>query len=276
MKPISKTAYYTAALRAQDAGSSRPVCNDQYAKLFVNDTALEVFDRFKSLTGPNISTLYRHKIIDDHLSEILKDYPDTRIFIIGAGFDTRPYRLAGGIWTELDQPELFEYKDERLPVSQCKNPLVRIPIDFAAESLKKKLMPFKTAERVAVVVEGVFYYLNKEGMENIIQSVTSAFPRNFLFCELMSSGFFHKYSMPVNEVVKTMGAEFQYIVDEQIDLFYNAGYKVKKKTSILKKAFKGGHLTLFPKLLFPFFRTAINGLSVFEFEFGAASTTKKK
>ena len=64
--------------------------------------------------------------------------------IIGAGFDSRAYRLKGGTWIELDEPQVIAYKNDRLSASNCENELNRIPIDFSSESLEEKLSSFQT------------------------------------------------------------------------------------------------------------------------------------
>jgi O-methyltransferase involved in polyketide biosynthesis len=220
------------------------------------------------LTGPNESNIYRHRIIDDYLRDVLKENPAARIFIIGAGYDSRAYRLTGGIWTELDQYEVIHKKNERLPISECRNRLMRVSIDFGEESLRKKLAPFRTDERVVVVVEGVFLYLDREAMKTVIEALRSVFPDHSLICELMMRKFFEKYLRPFNEIVKSVGAQLQYIVDEQEELFYRAGYRLREKKSIIGTASRNGHFSPIPRYLIPFFRTAVQGYSVYVFDFG--------
>ena len=139
LKPISSTAFYCCGVRMEDAASRAPVCGDMYAKRFMDDAALRIFERFREFTPPNRSNAARHRIVDDLLRERLVHDPDTNVALIGCGFDSRAYRLGGGRWFELDEPEVIAYKNECLPISQCPNPLQRIPIDFAAESLEAKL-----------------------------------------------------------------------------------------------------------------------------------------
>ena len=43
MNPVSDTAFYTCGIRAQDAASAAPACNDQYAGRFMNARGHEVF-----------------------------------------------------------------------------------------------------------------------------------------------------------------------------------------------------------------------------------------
>src|SRR5215213_9193437 len=125
MKPISKTAFYCCGVRMQDAASSDPVCGDIYAEAFMNEDGVQVFEAFKDETGPNASNVVRHRIIDDFLRRELLENSDLYVVTIGAGFDSRPYRLKGGTWVELDEPQIIAYKNERLPIEKCENALDR-------------------------------------------------------------------------------------------------------------------------------------------------------
>ena len=139
MNPISNTAYYCCGVRMEDSDRNHSVCNDNYAERFLDDRGRQIFEPFKSEKMPNLPNITRCRLIDDYLSAELSRNNQLNIFTIGAGFDTRPYRLAGGNWIEIDEPQIISYKNERLPVEECPNPLRRISIDFGNESLADKL-----------------------------------------------------------------------------------------------------------------------------------------
>jgi len=125
--PVSATAYWTLAARYADATGPRPIANDTYAERFMDDTARAVADRFRSLTRPAATFPVRHRIIDDLLRAELDRDPNLRVVVVGCGFDTRAFRLAGGRWLEFDEPELIVTKEARLPASEAPNELVRVP-----------------------------------------------------------------------------------------------------------------------------------------------------
>ena len=143
----------------RDADSPRPVCGDHFAKLFMNEHGLEIFDRFGGERGPNISNVARARYIDDLLRVQLAVNLQLQVVLIGCGFDSRAFRLAGGSWLELDEPQLIDYKNERLPAAEAPNPLRRIAIDFETESLGDKLRPFAGAAQTVFIIEGVTMYL---------------------------------------------------------------------------------------------------------------------
>lgn len=128
----------------QDAEKEKSVCQDIYAKDFMDARGLDILTAFQSEKNPNAGNVTRHRIIDDIIRAELLNNPDLQVILIGADFDSRAYRLTGGRWIELDKPQIISYKNERLPIEGCKNKLQRIPIDFGRPPT------FNTEERAAI------------------------------------------------------------------------------------------------------------------------------
>jgi O-methyltransferase involved in polyketide biosynthesis len=51
----------------------------------------------------------RHRIIDEALRDRFRQRADQRVLLLGAGFDTRAFRLTGGRRLELDQPAVLAF-----------------------------------------------------------------------------------------------------------------------------------------------------------------------
>ncbi|HET8707625.1 MAG TPA: class I SAM-dependent methyltransferase, partial [Pseudomonadales bacterium] len=161
MNPISKTAYLCCGTRALDASSKRPLCNDIYAKAFMSPEGARVFERFKQFKRPNISNAVRSRIVEDALRARISGNPDLQIINIGAGFDSRAFRLSGGHWIEIDEPQIIELKNKTLPVERCGNPLCRFAVEFKGDQLERLLRTFDASKETVFVIEGVFMYLEK-------------------------------------------------------------------------------------------------------------------
>ena len=230
--PISRTAYYTLAVRAADAESAHPVLGDRFAQRFMNDDARAVWEEFKSFTPPNASNAARHAMIDEHLRRALVDDPQATIVIIGAGFDTRAFRLPGGQWFEIDEPEILTYKESRLPADTAPNPLQRIAIEFATESLAAKLATITAPATVHIVVEGVLMYLSREQKVALLHAVSSRFPQHTLYCDLMRKRFFEKYSRDIHQKIVGMGATFTDMAEHPERLFIEQGYTLVEMASV--------------------------------------------
>lgn len=269
MKPISKTAFYTAGIRMLDARLKRPICYDTLAHLFMNEEGMEILQRTRHLLGSRITTVQRHKIIDDLLREMLQQNSQLQIFLIGAGFDTRAYRLQGGRWFEVDEPEVIAYKEYHLPSHSCPNILQRIPIHFATESLASRLQLLSVPEQeVVVVYEGVFMYLNEKQIDEIIQTLQQVFPKHLLICDLLTKTFFYLFGRKLHRQLSKLGATFQFKHYHQPQSFFlKRNYQHLQQISIPQTAIEAGNLVI-PSLIYFFFKKVfISGYTVNVFQF---------
>jgi methyltransferase (TIGR00027 family) len=208
--------------------------------MFMNEDGLRILEAFKDETRPNASNVARHRIIDDLLRQELLTNPSLSVVIIGAGFDSRAFRLKGGTWIELDEPQVIAYKNERLPASESENELHRIAIDFASDSLAEKLAPFATRTPVVVVIEGVFMYLEHETIGQLLRTLRSVFPKHKLICDLMTREFFENYGRTMHEKITGIGASFKFTVDDPEAVFLESGYRRLERISIIEKAVEFG------------------------------------
>ena len=117
----------------------------------------------------------RSRIFQDEIALRLKDDKDLQIVNIGAGFDSRPYRLAGGRWYDIDEPALIAHKNTCAPVETCGNPLRRIPVDFANGELPAALVSAIPVLTPFVVIEGVLMYLDTVRVERAIRAAQRCF-----------------------------------------------------------------------------------------------------
>lgn len=188
------------------------------------------FDPFRQFTGPNASNATRHRIIDDLLRERLSANRSLNVVQIGAGFDSRAFRLEGGRWLEVDEPQVFAWKEPRLPVEESPNPLTRLPVEFGAERLSDRLQPFADPGPAAIIVEGV--------------------------------EFFKAFSRPIHEKIQGLGASFE-LPERPIDqVFADERYRQTAQVSTTRRAVALGNLPWYTRLLTRLSRNFANGYSV--------------
>ncbi|WP_158621673.1 class I SAM-dependent methyltransferase [Corallococcus aberystwythensis] len=263
---ISKTAYYTLACRAEDARQPRPLCNDTFAARFMDDEARQVWARFQSFREANASNAARHQIIDALVQEELDRAPDARVVVLGAGFDTRAYRLRGGRWLEVDEPAILTLKEAKLPVTEAKNPLERLSIDFAAESLARKLAPYQDSRRTHVIIEGVLMYLSDAQRADMFAVLRQVFPHHAVYCDLMTATFQREYSRDLHAVLVSMGASFQDMKDTPEATLLEAGYTAASSTSVPLRALELAGKRVPAFIVRRFMRTVRDGYRIWKFE----------
>jgi methyltransferase (TIGR00027 family) len=249
MNPVSKTAYYCCGVRMADAERRRPLCGDNYAKRFMDAEARAFFEPFKAESNAARGNAARHRLIDDHLRAVIGETPGLTIFTIGAGFDTRPYRMHAGTFVELDEPALIALKNERLPVSECKNKLTRIAIDFAEQRLSDKLTPLKSDAPCIFVLEGVFMYLEQSAIADTLQTLSALFANHTVICDLMRRAFVEKHASTLRDRIEALGAQLR-VVDDPYQVFAAQRYRLLQRTSVATASVE---LT-FPGLLKPLAR----------------------
>jgi methyltransferase (TIGR00027 family) len=265
--PVSLTAYWTLAARYEDALRDRSVAHDTFAHRLMSDEARVVAGRFRKLKKPTASLPVRHRLIDDRLAaEIARD-PAMRIVVIGCGFDSRPFRLPGGRWLEVDEPQVLRYKDGRLPAAEADNELVRVPVHFAEESLEAKLAPYATDDRVAVVLEGIVGYLTDEETRELLSTLTRLFPRHVVFGDLLTRTFVGRYSRGLVKLVNELGAEFGSSSDHPEALFHEHGYRTIDRVSVWLGATELGARGAPPAWLIRLLPSMRDGYCVWTFDY---------
>src|ERR671917_230893 len=189
-KQSSTTAEGMALVRAIEA--SRPpdkrICYDPIARALVNPILVflsklvidsGIYDRF---FAPGVRAIefitVREQYIDDFLKACLSEELD-QVVILGAGFDTRAYRIAGIEQTrvfEVDHPATQEVKLQRL--KKVTDPLpdhvTFIPVDFNTHTLAERLLASSYDEqgKTLFIWQGVTMYLTPEGIDSTLAFIT--------------------------------------------------------------------------------------------------------
>ena len=199
----SRTAEYNAAFRALESAKPAAVrlLDDPYSdrllppglRLLRRASALPVVGRGltafvdRRWPGMRSSVVARTRLIDDWLSDAVRD-TDDQIVMLGAGLDTRAWRLPAFARTsvyEVDHPSTSTAKQKRLASWGADLRRVRfVQVDFDREDLVDRLKQagFDAAQRAIVVWDGVTNYLQPQAVDAVMRWVGGLAPRSqFIF-----------------------------------------------------------------------------------------------
>ena len=274
MHPVSRTAYYCCGVRALDAASPAPVLGDHLAARFMTPEAWATFEPFRPLAAPNASNVVRARIIDDLLRTTLQARPDAGVVIIGAGFDTRAFRLPGGRWVELDEPAVIALKDAELPAPSAPNPLTRVAIEFGREPLEAALAPFRHLSSPVVVLEGVLTYLSAAEASTSLRAIQASFTSPTLICDVRTRGFDRWYGGKIGRLLRDLGAPYGRLEGNEVTLIQSAGFRLTQRHSVIGRGVELTMLRIPRWLLATLFRTLRDGYTIGVFESVPAQTTK--
>jgi methyltransferase (TIGR00027 family) len=163
---VSDTARWVAACRAIESERPDALFRDPLADRLAGRRGREMAHGMPDAKQTIWSIAIRTVVVDEFVSSAIADGVDT-ILDLGAGLDTRPYRLdlpRSLRWVEVDYPKLVEAKDDLLrdEVPACR--VERMGLDLADRAPRQALFErLGAASRSALVLtEGVIPYLSQE------------------------------------------------------------------------------------------------------------------
>src|SRR5579859_6041560 len=127
--PLARTARGTAARRAYESERRDALFVDPLAALLAGADYVAWVKGQPADLG--FWPVLRTRMIDDLPGEHLQQHDLRQIVLPGAGLDTRAYRLswpAGTCLFELDQAELFSYKEPLLAHARAMPQCQRVPV----------------------------------------------------------------------------------------------------------------------------------------------------
>src|SRR5262245_61281264 len=96
---------------------------------------------------------------------VVRDHGVRTVFSLGAGLDTRPWRLdlpAGVCWIEADFPHMIAYKGRALAGETPRCRLEQIPADLSDPASRDAVFERAPAKGGLAITEGVLMYLSAE------------------------------------------------------------------------------------------------------------------
>jgi methyltransferase (TIGR00027 family) len=163
---VSDTALWIAAYRAQETETKDAAFKDHLARKLAGARGFEMIADTPHTEAMAFAMTVRTVAIDRLITSAIAGGVDT-IVNLGAGLDTRPYRMAISPqlkWIEADFPSIIDYKNEVLADDHPNCNLQRLAVDLSKDDERKKLFQQidLQAKKALVITEGVIGYLTNE------------------------------------------------------------------------------------------------------------------
>lgn len=191
-KGPSKMAEMIALHRVAESllPEDRRICYDPYAIHFVDPVTLEFarknpekvkemrehYERLFPGLGNSIRARVRY--FDDFVKATVDDSLE-QLVILGAGYDTRAYRIDGLSKIkvfEVDHPATQVIKQEKIKkiFGQLPEHVVYVPVDFEREDLGEKLLEngYDKSQKTLFVMEGLIMYIPAGAVDETLSFIT--------------------------------------------------------------------------------------------------------
>jgi methyltransferase (TIGR00027 family) len=263
---VSDTALWVAAFRAQESDRPDAVFKDPLAKKLAGARGTEIARTTPYAKAVYFALVVRTSAIDKLIQIAIARGIDT-VINLGAGLDTRPYRMilpANLRWIEVDFPHMIDYKNETLATEQPVCILQRLAADLSQDEERKQLFAqLNTQSKKALVItEGVIGYLTNQQAENLSKDLFAT-PNFYYWIQDYNQGKMRRHRRAKALRKKLANAPLQFDMPNPIGFFTQHGWKVHENRFILDEADRIGRKLpmLFPwNLLMWLFRKKFRAL----------------
>lgn len=250
IKNVSDTAFWVAHYRAIESERSDSLFKDPFAKILVKDRASGI-EKMNSTTTrwTQWSVVMRTYIIDQMIRDLISKGMTT-FLNIGAGLDTRPYRMSLGAhihWIEMDFPHVIDLKTKHLLQFKPNCQLETIGLDLANRELRKsefkKLINLHA--NIVVLTEGVLPYLSQKQVSELSEDFIRHPHFKYWITEYISPKSYSYLKNPKKmKILKN--APFEFYPEDWLGFFQERGWQLLQSEYYTEISEKFGRPTPMP------------------------------
>ncbi len=176
IRDVTDTARLIAICRAIESEREDALFRDPFARKLAGQGAESLA---KNLIGgkklPDVMAV-RTKIIDDLILNLIDCQGVDLVISLGAGLDTRPYRLSLPTelrWIEVDLPPIVKYKEDLLKSSLPRCQVERQAVDLGDRQLRQQFLSavVKDSKKALILTEGLLYYLHPQAVSELARDL---------------------------------------------------------------------------------------------------------
>lgn len=250
IKDVTDTAAWVATYRARETLRADALFKDPLAACLTGEWGANIAAQNQTY-GAEWYIIIRTVIIDNFIRDALAQGVDT-IVNLGAGLDTRPYRLGlpkDLLWIEVDYPRIIEIKNSKLQdqTPDCK--LERIALDLADTTRRRDLFASiaERSKKILVLTEGVLPYLTEEQVTSLALDLKAQ--RNFALwiVDYFAPGTIRMTSNRRRRA-QMQNAPFIFNPDHWNEFFAQSGWQLKTMKYIFPSSKEFGRVLPIPAL----------------------------
>jgi methyltransferase (TIGR00027 family) len=228
---VSDTALWVAHYRAQESERPDALFRDPLAKALVGEKGEKIARSMKHSSKYTAWSLpIRTVIIDDFVSRLVQEGVEL-VVNLGAGLDTRPYRMnlpSSLQWVEVDYPHMIDHKEAVLARESPRCRLERVRLDLAEEGGRRALLASlaSRSQRALVLTEGVIPYLTEEQVAALAEDLRAHPQFQFWIGEYIAP-VAYKYLRSPKRMQRMKNAPFRFFPVDWFGFFREKGWRAK-------------------------------------------------
>ncbi len=174
--PIADTAFLTALYRAMESDRPDALFQDPYARVLAGARGEQLARLMPDAALVVQGSAVRTCVMDEWILRLVEQGGADTILNLGAGLDTRPYRLplpTSLRWIEADLPAIVNYKAAKLASVQPECSLDSVRCDLS-DAVARQLLFYRaslSAQQILAISEGLLIYLQPEQVAALAQEL---------------------------------------------------------------------------------------------------------
>lgn len=246
---VSDTAFWVASYRAAETERPDALFRDPLAGRLSGERGKEIARTMPRTRMTGWTVVMRTVIIDDYIRQAVAEGVDT-ILNLGAGLDTRPYRLELPPtlrWIEVDYPHVIEFKERELAGEKSHCKLERVKLDLADRQLRQDFLKSTndSAKRILVLTEGVVPYLTVDQAATLADDLKATTHIDYWVVDYFSAEAMKMLSKSAMQQ-RLGNAPFQFFPDDWYAFFKSHGWQQKQMRYLAEEGRKTGRMMPLP------------------------------
>jgi len=235
---VSDTALWVAAYRADESARPDAVFKDPLVAKLVGDRGREIAAKMPLHGAMALAMVVRTTAIDRLVESALAQGVDT-VINLGAGLDTRPYRMKLPktlCWVEVDFPHMIAHKNQILAGDSPICELKRIAVDLSQDAERRALLARLGSEtrKALVITEGVIPYLTNEQAAVLSRDLRAVPSFQFWIMDYKQGGMTSGPTRVLSRKLKK--SPFQFSVGDMLGYFTRDGWVIRENILMLDEA----------------------------------------
>ena len=240
VESISDTAFLTASYRTLETQRPDALFQDTHAQILAGERGEKLVEAMPGGKAGASGCAVRTCVMDELILRTVKEEGVDTVLNLGAGLDTRPYRLplpASLRWYECDLPVVLAYKAEKLAGVQPGCVMESMSLDLN-DTIARQMF-FRNvgiaAKRVLAVTEGLLIYLAAEQVAALATDLYAQPQFQWWLTDLASPNALRYFQQSLNSSVGSSQATFQFAPEEGTEFFQQYGWSTVEFRSLLEE-----------------------------------------
>ena len=233
IQDVSDTALWVAAYRASESERPDALFRDPYARRMAGKRGQDIVDALPFGRSMGWSMVVRTAVMDEVILKSIDQRGVTTVLNLGAGLDTRAFRLPlppSLRWFDVDLPAIITYRQECLAGQEpaCKHAHVACDLSQPAERACLLDAACDAPGRSLVITEGLLLYLTPEQVASLATQLHGELHVSWWLADLVTPLLQKTMGVVWRSQLEGANASFRFAPSDSVSFFEALGWHEKE------------------------------------------------